>query len=86
MSKSNFVIEDVDWSLSLERDYEEYIARCEEMVDYDVDDERWGDPDTDTLSGEPFCGCSTCYTREQLFFLVPRIIEAYKQGKITIEE
>lgn len=86
MSKSSFIIEDADWAQTLERDYEEYIAQCEEMLDYEPDDERYEDPDTDTLSGEPFCGCQTCYTREQLFFLVPKIIEAYKSGKITVEE
>jgi len=40
----------------------------------------------ETLSTLPFCGCQTCYTREQLFFLVPRIIKAYKEGIIVLTE
>lgn len=86
MSKSKFVIEDLEWAQQLERDYEEYLASCEELMDYDPDDERLTTPEDDTLSGQPFCGCTTCYTREQLFFLIPRILEAYKQGKLSIEE
>jgi hypothetical protein len=80
MSKREFVIEDSDWSQSLESAYEEYLWDCESSIDGEESD------DFETLSGEPFCGCTTCYTREQLFFLVPRIIKAYNEGKITLEE
>lgn len=86
MSKQEFFIEDQDWSKQLEDDYEEYIWSCESHIDYDPDDERLDIEPEPTLSGEPFCGCNTCYTREQLFFLVPRIIKAYKEGKITLNE
>jgi hypothetical protein len=80
MSKREFVIEDSGWSQALESAYEEYLWDCESSIDGEESD------DFETLSGEPFCGCTTCYTREQLFFLVPRIIKAYNEGKITLEE
>lgn len=86
MSKQEFVVNDPEWSQALETEYEEYIWNCEEHIDYDPDDERLEFDPQPTLSGEPFCGCQTCYTREQLFFLVPRIIKAYKEGKISLEE
>lgn len=35
-----------------------------------------------TESGLPFCGCSTCTTREIMAWLVPRISELHEQGKI----
>lgn len=74
------VVKDVEWSRQLEAAYEEYIATCEEQIDW-VE----GEPEpVPTLSGEPFCGCSTCYSREQLFFLIPHIIEGYLYGKIGI--
>ena len=75
------VIHDVEWSRQLEAAFETYIATCEEQIDW-VE----GEPEpTPTLSGEPFCGCSTCYTREQLFFLVPHIIDGYISGKLGIK-
>jgi len=80
MSKQQFVIEDQDWAKTLENEYEEYLWDCEASIDGEESD------DFATLSGEPFCGCTTCYNREQMFFLVPRIIEGYKEGKITYLE
>lgn len=78
-SNQKVVVNDVPWTQQLEQDYEDYIDACSESLDED-------DPDFQTLSGEPFCGCSTCYTREQLVFLIPRISEGLNEGKISIEE
>lgn len=75
------VINDQAWAQQLEREYEAYLAQCEEQVDW-VD----GEPEiVDTLSGEVFCGCSPCYIREQLFFLIPWIIKGYLDGKVGIK-
>lgn len=74
------VINDDVWSKKLETEYEEYMWNCESMIDGEEPD------DFTTLSGEPFCGCTTCYTREQLFFLVPRIIIASQNGQVAVEE
>ena len=71
---------DQKWAEDLERSYEEYLWDCEASIDGEESE------DFATLQGEPFDGCSTCYTREQLFFLIPRIIKAYKEGKITVNE
>jgi hypothetical protein len=76
--QQKFVIEDETWAHILEQNFEEYLWNCESTID--ADEPNGFEP----LSGQPFCGCQTCYTREQLFFLVPRIIEAYKEGKITL--
>lgn len=77
MSKFEF---DQEWAEVLEAQYEEYLWDCEASIDGEESE------DFETLSGEAFDGCSTCYTREQLFFLIPRIIKAYKEGKITFDE
>jgi hypothetical protein len=80
MSKENlFYINDTDWASELCNEYEDYIAYCESQA---FDDEV----DVETVSGEYFCGCQTCYTREQLMFLVPRIIKAYNEGKLSLSE
>jgi hypothetical protein len=73
---SGFEIINTDWSRELERDFQEYIFACEESID---EEEHFV-----TLSEEYFCGCSVCYTREQLFFLTPRIIEGYEKGFIKL--
>ena len=80
MSNPEFYIENTTWSKKLEDEYEEYMWSCESAIDGEEPD------DFTTLSGEPFCGCNTCYTREQLFFLIPRVIMAYKAGFITLNE
>jgi hypothetical protein len=80
MSNQEFFLNDDQWAKKLETLYEAYMWNCESSVDGEEPD------DFRTLSGELFCGCGTCYTREQLFFLVPRIIKAYKEGKITLAE
>jgi hypothetical protein len=101
MSDPEFQILDFEWGMILEHDFNIYMANCEEsleedilnQIEFDEDNEWIKDSFTitlstnfETLSGQPFCGCDTCYTREQLYFLVPRIIKAYKEGKITLTE
>lgn len=83
MENNEFHIVDFHWSQDLEDQYTTYMANCESTIDAEMYDET---NDFQTLSGQPFCGCDVCYIREQLFFLVPRIIEAYKTGKITIPD
>lgn len=78
--KPEFFLNDPDWAKALQDKYEDYMWNCEAAVDGEEPEEFT------TLSQEPFCGCTTCYTREQLFFLVPQIIRAYKEGKITLNE
>lgn len=79
MDINQFSIKDFQWSEYLEREYTNYMDNCESLID---DDENG----FVTLSGQPFCGCDVCYVREQLFFLVPRIIHAYKEGKVTVTD
>jgi hypothetical protein len=72
----DFEILDTEWARQLDRDYQEYLFACEESID---EEEHFA-----TISGEYFCGCTTCYSREQLCFLTPKIIEAYKKGFIKL--
>jgi hypothetical protein len=80
MNKPEFFIENQEWAQALESEFEQYMWNCEDLIDNEPEN------GFTTLSEEPFCGCSTCYTREQLFFLVPKIIKAYKEGKVTLNE
>jgi hypothetical protein len=86
MSKKDdreFYIEDQEWAEKLQSDFEDYIWACESTLDYE---EEEGTEPFETLSGEPFCGCGTCFIREQLFFLVPAVIKAYKNGQVVLTE
>lgn len=74
-----YVHDDEAWAKSLEEDFETYIFACMDAVDSEVDE-------FETVSGQPYCGCSTCYNREVIMFLMPRIIDAYKAGILTEED
>lgn len=75
---TKFTVNNLQWAEDLERDYAEYMFACFESVD--IDDHFV------TESDEVFCGCDVCEVREQLVYLTPRIIEAYKKGYITLED
>ena len=73
-----FEILNDEWAKDIERDFSEYIFACFESIE--VEDHFV------TESDEIFCGCNTCEVREQLVYLTPRIIEAYKKGYIRLLE
>ena len=76
-----FVVNDAEWAEELETSVEGYTDMLLEAL--------W-DSGTETIdstvSGNLFCGCSACFWRETLFFLVPRIIRGYEEGKIELED
>ena len=76
-----FVVNDEDWAHELEKAVEGYTDMLFEAVWDGTDDVV-----DETLSGQPFCGCSSCFWRETLFFLVPKLIRGYEDGKIELEE
>jgi hypothetical protein len=80
MSKE-FNVTDEAWAQDLEKGVEDYTDMLFEAV-WDGTEEVV----PETLSGEPFCGCSSCFWRETLFFLVPKIIKGYEDGKLELEE
>lgn len=73
-----FSLPDELWSKDLEQGVMRYTDSLYESVYEDIS--------VDTLTGELFCGCDTCFWRETLSYLVPRIIEGYKNGKIILDE
>jgi hypothetical protein len=71
-----FEILDEAWGKTLETGLMDYI----DGLIYSTYDED----EVEAESGAPFCGCDTCYWREVLFFVTPRIIEGFKAGKIQL--
>ena len=75
------IVRDVEWTREVECAYNEYMSSLYDHIDW-----QEGEPEpAPTLSGEVFCGCETCWTREQLYFLVPYIITGYLEGKVGIQ-
>jgi hypothetical protein len=79
-----YVHDDEAWAKKLEEDFDEYIFGCMDSLDYAPG--MSSSAEFETVSGEPYCGCSTCYNREVIMFLMPRIIDAYKAGILTEED
>lgn len=75
---------DHDWAKLLQYDFEHYMGACHAQIEAEWFEEEI--PEFETVSGEPFCGCQDCETREILMFLVPRIIQGYKDGKLKLED
>lgn len=77
MNNLGFEIVDTDWAQELQQEYTDYINACFESID---EEEHFA-----TITGESFCGCEVCCSREQLCFLTPRIIMAYNEGRIILD-
>lgn len=74
---AKFEILDVAWAKQLEGGLEEYLTKLFESVD---DGE-----DVETESNLPYCGCDVCHTRETISYLVPRIVQGYRDGKVLVD-
>lgn len=74
---SKFVIKDSEWAEELEQGLEEYMESLYESLD--------SDEDYETLSGQPFCGCGTCVTREMLWYATPIIMQGQTDGAVELE-
>jgi hypothetical protein len=70
-----------EWAHELEVGLEEYMGQLSALL-YDEDELA---DDFETVSGEGYCGCSTCEIREILSFVVPKAIQGYLDGKVMIE-
>ena len=79
---NGFFINDQEWAEELERGVEAYTDMLFEAI-YPMGD---GEEITETISGEPFCGCNRCFWRETLFYIVPKLLRGYEEGKIQLEE
>lgn len=77
---STFQINDLDWATKLQAGLDEYI---DQLLSWYVYNEEEGE-EPELLSGLPYCGCETCYWREVLAYVAPKIMQAQKEGKIEL--
>jgi len=80
---SNFKINDTEWAQELEQGLEEYMDGLYDALDAENSGEDSVGPVT--LSGQPFCGCETCITREMLWYSTPIILQGQKDGAVELE-
>lgn len=73
-----FYFNDPEWAKELEQGVVEYMDTLLNGI--------YEDLDTETLTGTAFCGCDTCFWREALTFITPRIIRAYKANQVVLVE
>jgi hypothetical protein len=71
---------DEKWAEQLQQDLEQYMS---ELAAYLYDEDEVPE-DFETLSGQAYCGCSTCEVREILALVVPRSIQGLLEGKVLI--
>jgi hypothetical protein len=75
-----FVINDEKWAETLQEGVNEYVDSLQNYYIYGDEDVE----EPEVLSGLPYCGCETCYTREFLFYVSPIIMQGQKDGKIEL--
>ena len=78
---NGFEIVDQQWAEDLERGVEAYTDMLFEAIYEGTEEEI-----SETVSGEPFFGCNRCFWRETLFYIVPKLLKGYEEGKIELEE
>lgn len=70
---------DNDWALVLEDSFLQHLQGMQQAVSS-------GDHSAFVIESErPFCGCEVCWMREIWAFLFPKVIAAYKTGKIRVQ-
>lgn len=74
----NFRILDESWAKQLEASLSEYVDALLSGVDDDTSQ-------TDTETGQVFCGCDVCYWREILAYVTPRIIDGFLNGQVDLD-
>ena len=79
--ENEFIINDEVWAHELQHGVEDYTDMLFESL-YASDEEEI----PETLSGQPFCGCSNCFWREALFFITPKLLKGFQEGKLELEE
>ena len=72
-----YSINDDKWLSNLLSEYEKHLWRLEDNL---LSLEK----DLVTITGLEFCGCAQCYSREQLAFMIPRIVRAFLAGTIQL--
>ena len=77
-----FTINDPEWAEKFQKEAEEYMDNLYDQLWEGVE----GDVEAEikTHSGDPFCGCNACHWREVLVFVVPRVLLASQEGKISL--
>lgn len=77
MAKMPILINDQAWAEDVQERFDLYMDFLAESMD---------DPENscETLSGEIYCGCSVCYTREAITFIAKEVLLGAQDNKIEL--
>jgi hypothetical protein len=67
---------DEEWGDRLQREHDEYI----DLLEGALEDEE----DAETITGQPFCGCETCYRRESWTYIILHALHAYRAEELRL--
>jgi hypothetical protein len=76
----SFIINDTAWADKIQKELNEYIDTLQSWYVYGEEEGEEPEP----ISGLPYCGCETCYWREVLAFVSPKIMNAQNEKKIEL--
>lgn len=69
-----------EWGEQFSTTMQDYLTRLEQSLEDAID------ADVETISGEPFCGCSVCWERETYLMAVKLAIEGHEAGLVWLED
>lgn len=71
---------DAEWAEKLDRNVNDTIGHLMDLVDGEEDGISEGG--IETPSGEPFCGCETCVTREIIVLTIAATLDGVREGLV----
>ena len=77
---NSFQINDPEWAETVQKELNFYIYTLQSWFVYGEEEGEEPEP----ISGLPYCGCETCYWREVLAFVSPRIMNAQNSKQIEL--
>lgn len=73
---------DAEWAERLDRNVNETIGRLMDSVDLDPESPEADQDALEAPSGEPFCGCETCVTREIIVLTIAATLDGFREGLV----
>ena len=87
MSKMKYVHNDIEWAQKMEVGLQDYMASLWDSLDQEWESFDDAVESTElTISGQYFCGCDDCVSRETILYLIPHIIDGFKLNKFELNE
>jgi hypothetical protein len=71
-----------EWGEGFIEAMRDYMGALERSIDYESEENG---QEVETISGQPFCGCTDCYERESYLMAIKLTVEGYEAGLVKLE-